>query len=818
MRRNVSCPSCGSPLHGESPLQLSSRAGSSGRGWSLRFLLVAGLSLCGLACVLLGGWVMIRSLAHVVTDVADQVAKEASPPQGTSSSSPAFNAPPAPSAAVGPETSREPALPRWHGTPPPVDDAATIVWQRYSPLLGDYELALPGEPAEEGERITILGKEVRARHIAASAPGISCKVIHLGRYWKPDEVSETQLLEAFFEFYVRRVGESDQLIVESVEDVQRDGAAGRLIRFASENGHPYRDVAEIYAWEGEAHAFVCTRGREVDISCEEKFFHSIRLGKQLAMKEKIDRVMKRRRDEDDEVRDVKTRCEWRVPPVPAPTTSRRLARKPLDMGEGRFQDARFTTPEVGVVAMLVEDEQQYYVQRHNLGSGRLISRFGVVEEAELLDIRPDGQLIAVQTGYEEGRVDQLDIWHCLASSQELIMSWTPERNSSLHYTQWAAFVGQKHFLTLSNLARLDLWELPKGTPQGMLEIDEDAPVALSHDRSYLATSRKQDIEFYDCQTLELIGRLEPFPLDETELSCMAISADGETIAVVFLRSRTRERPMLALWDLRDGSFLRALPIPVRVSQLQWCGTDHLLADEYLVDLQRGMVTWTYHPLPLANPPDSRYWFQGSDSAGLYLAAGTVPGEQVAEIIAGHVEAGPPLAASGQPVKLQVEIDVEPPSGVNIRDRLVEVFTKHVEIAGGSVSDSADVSLHVDLHEQDLGGTFPFVDQERGVTIDVPNRQLVVTHYYRDADGRARGQGSIAAGVATMVYTTQYREPAKEILDERWIELYQKLDQAYFPTVDEPKDRWSNYHGFGKSGFGDDRKTVYDKLRAARAAR
>lgn len=488
-------------------------------------------------------------------------------------------------------------------------------------------------------------------------------------------------------------------------------------------------------------------------------------------------------------------CVWRYQPDPVPSTPKRPASRPIKLEAHYAATFRFSSLDRGEVAVCCVTKQgNRNIQRLNILTGSRISQFEIEKRTELLDFRPDGQVLLLQTMGDGDDIPRVEVWKAQGNTDVRVASLDLFQRKFATVNE-AAFLGRNQMVT-STSKRFDFWELPTGKPLGSIEWSGFTPLVFSPTRRYLFGYLDQQIVCLDAETRECVGHLEQVPAETTGLAGAACNAEGTLLAASLMNRNASRAAIFALWDLTNGKLIRHFYVPIETYHHRWCSDRYILLGDSLLDLKHDLVVWKYWPEPLSGAPGNRFWFTANDRGGnRRLASLDAPGEAVEKAINEFLKRTPPLVKPGDTIALEVQAQARHPDGTDVTRTLTDIFTSKLERNGCRVGTGARVTLRVNLTDQSRGDALEFKSLSDGFT--VPNRLLVLTYAFVDRAGTELWQHSVSSAVPFLAFDVGPRgvDPATQLLNNRWKSLLDQARAAYLiPTVFP----WDEKRGIGSS--------------------
>ncbi len=355
---------------------------------------------------------------------------------------------------------------------------------------------------------------------------------------------------------------------------------------------------------------------------------------------------------------------WTYQQDMALSPAREFVNKRLKLSEGRLFDARFAGPEAGQVAVLMSlssgDGQistSRRVERVDMANSQVLGSFEVAADAQLLDFRPDGRVIAVKVpNTSNSRPDRLEIWSCSPEGDKRFMEWAVYEDHFSTRLAWGLFVGTNRLLTHGQYSRtLELWQLPDRQKLRSIEWKSEAYPPLSAQRKYVAVPRKDAVEILDTTDLTVAGRLPLTPGSPERLDGGAFDRNGTRLAIVL-------DDFIYIWNLENRQLVGRFPAKETAPGHRWLDQRYYYAGGHLIDLEEEATVWKYnHEHCLADSPDGRFWYAAVGPENRpYLCTTELPSRQVLSILEKALVAGVVLQP-GFTVSVQTKTEGNPRS-------------------------------------------------------------------------------------------------------------------------------------------------------------
>ena len=315
------------------------------------------------------------------------------------------------------------------------------------------------------------------------------------------------------------------------------------------------------------------------------------------------------------------------------------------------------------------------------------------------DLSVDGTMLAIVDPRGHKRVDVCSL--SLGSGQ---FGWIPSEDKTNSRLRWVGFIDAARLLTLDNVGKLVLWDVPSIRALYSLDGCKGVPV-FSPGRKTLALFTGRSIEMRDPATGELLGRFGG--RHTAVMYAGAFRADGKEFAAIV--QGTTGQTLLARWDVTTGELTGNQTVEMVTNDiyhnvLHYCGPDYLRYRDRLIDLKlkKTLIEYTQPGAWLSHPrssPDGRHWFVAAGpipTSPAVVASRSIPDKDCLEL-AKQLSVGDvtPFLAPGTTVRLRVDGAV--PSGdTEFLKQIADRVRSRLEQAGLTVSDTGKVSLTVKI--------------------------------------------------------------------------------------------------------------------------
>lgn len=415
----------------------------------------------------------------------------------------------------------------------------------------------------------------------------------------------------------------------------------------------------------------------------------------------------------------KKQVAWAVTVDPAPAV--KLPGRLLSLTEGHVDGVCFArAPATIAVAHLWEhvpraEKKPKFNTRHVLNICDL-ARGGQVKEVPLesSNSSADYEMLAVSPNGKQAllrllkRAERHSNWLQLIDLQSgaVASEWEPvpgDISSDLS----AAFIDDGSVVTAlkDNLTK---WNL---ADQSAMPVTAGSAFALSPNGKFIVAGTPDRLVFYVAATLEPCGELAC----RGKPAALAFNPAGDRLAALTLGTV----PTLQCWKIDDGAVTADFPLGIkyleiqRESQLQWCGSGHVLVNgKWLVDLSRGIAVWRYTASKiLASTPDERCWYTDNipASAGksrMGLCSLALPDAIVKQRVERIYSQARQIVGPGSQISLNVRVPQVP----NIPDyaqRVEAMIARQLAESQVTIAPGQAVMLEVSVTPSATGETHSF---------------------------------------------------------------------------------------------------------------
>lgn len=360
-----------------------------------------------------------------------------------------------------------------------------------------------------------------------------------------------------------------------------------------------------------------------------------------------------------------------------------------------IRGARFAGPGLGQVVLHRESrstaegrpESKFQVERLDLATGDKTSAMPIPEPYALCDASPSGNLAAIAFTETDRKVTRVDV--VALSPKKHILGLRPytedasnadtriraRSSDNAGEARTIALLNDERLLTLNPKGKLVVWDVATGGAVYYYE-KFGRLLAFSSDREHFVAVHKGNFRMFKATTGEVVGSLET-PFNGTYCRGAAFRADGAELCAVMDAGHDK---IVVRWNLTTGQVEQEFPISGDAlrgagneqsseKNLVYRGNEHLLvANEYLLDLNRRAVVWRYVNISdnvVIGNSDAKSWHclarGGDDEGAVTLIARDMPSQKVIAG-AGDVQLGEQLLLfPGGAVKLDVDL-----SGVGLQ--------------------------------------------------------------------------------------------------------------------------------------------------------
>ncbi|MFM9961321.1 MAG: hypothetical protein ACKV2Q_08850 [Planctomycetaceae bacterium] len=309
---------------------------------------------------------------------------------------------------------------------------------------------------------------------------------------------------------------------------------------------------------------------------------------------------------------------WNV--VPDPSASRELLKRPRILGQalnGAAADYQYaiTSTRLAVVdqprrsATSLSTAARLRV--YDTNSGEQLFESSVPPQTVALAISSDGRWLATTSG-----AGAISLWAFDAARPRL--TFTPHKAGGK--IQLCRFLEDGRLLVSSQESkdrhRVSLWKVPECEQVYDLELgtreihvlNMKAPFSIraakfSHSGRYLVIDEGDRFRFMEASTGKIVGDLanawaRTVLVDGDSWDQMPFSSDGRLFAV---RLPTGAFELLSVWDMTTGQLREQFSVarsnfyvmPGMSRDMSFCGPNHLLVEDRLIDLTHHAVIWSY---------------------------------------------------------------------------------------------------------------------------------------------------------------------------------------------------------------------------------
>ncbi len=406
--------------------------------------------------------------------------------------------------------------------------------------------------------------------------------------------------------------------------------------------------------------------------------------------------------------------DWKAAIDPAPARKPLVKSVPLQ-GKGADFALILFAPDAAQAAVLsasapseVVVQKQVRADRYDLLAGKNLGSLDLFSaeppQGQQLKIdaafSPDGALIAVKEPKDGKRVD---VWS-LADKKHFV-GWLPCEKEADAGVRWIGFLDAKRLLTLGAAGKLVLWDLPECKAVWAQDGCRGVPI-ISPGRKYFAIYTGTAIEMLTAAGDRVGGFTGPV---FTNVWAAAFKPDGKEFAAAV--QKQDGGTVLLRWNAADGVPIDEFPIAmisndIYHNELKWCGPDHLMNQNQLIDLNLKWVTFSYN-IPggggkhATGTPDGRHWFTfaGQANAPAVLMAQSFP-DAVSKTLAADVAAKrvQPVLSPGMTISVRVE-GAGPPGDADFHKRITENIKQSLGKHGLKVADQGQAALVISFQPE-----------------------------------------------------------------------------------------------------------------------
>ncbi len=399
---------------------------------------------------------------------------------------------------------------------------------------------------------------------------------------------------------------------------------------------------------------------------------------------------------------------WQAKADPAAAPKSKLAAKPIQF-KGKaidFAGVAFSGPETAQATILsaplineLGTKRNIKADRYDLATGKHLGSADLFafetpakgnRELKLEgELSPDGSLLLMK-GPNRKRID---VWSM--TDGKALFGFSPMDRGSPNTIQYAAFVDEKHILTMSG-GRLALWDVPSCKAVWWL-IGVAGQPALSPSHKQVAVCAGSSYDLFDVATGDRLGTFGGPGV--RMVGSAAFRPDGKQFAATV--NTADGKHTLTRWDATTGAVLGTYPMGVAPGEMSWAGDGHVMINSFLFDLDLGWMVCNYG-MPgfgrhAGSGPDGRHWYvvAREDQKPGTLTAQTLPDAFPKELARGIADKSIKAAcAPGMTVTLQIQAAV--PGVPDSQRRNEDMITSRLRAQGFKVGPGGELTLRVQL--------------------------------------------------------------------------------------------------------------------------
>jgi hypothetical protein len=382
-------------------------------------------------------------------------------------------------------------------------------------------------------------------------------------------------------------------------------------------------------------------------------------------------------------------------------------------------------------------------------------------------ISPDGTRLLVHRKSEPTR---LDLWN-LEDPKHLV-GWIPEQANAI---TWFEFLDRERVWTL-NKNRLVLWNVPEGKALYTCAGVEGRP-GLSAGRKWLAFVAKKQVEIIESATGELCGRLKPAAGWEVfGLLPPCFSSQGDVLVAPLGHL---DGAHLGIWDLTQGTFVKAIVAGKLAEPLCFLSPRNLLCGQYLYDLNclRPLRSYMQEYLLARECLGGKVWLCGAAGNPPNFTSTITPAELLDrptqdlcdQLARGQIR---PVVPPGAVFRLQMET----PGGKR-NDYLSGLLKEGLELRGFKVGNGG-YTLRMQFVEQAAGGVTR--KKSNGQLIGIPRYVIQVAISVLDGNGREIFSGGHTIDMPSAL-EVEAEDLVKDVLSYVWSATYRWILTYRPPT-------------------------------------
>lgn len=394
---------------------------------------------------------------------------------------------------------------------------------------------------------------------------------------------------------------------------------------------------------------------------------------------------------------------------------------------------------------------QRRIEVFDLERGARVAQFEMSPVVEPLAVAPDGGAILTVATPQRGR---LDVWDATKGAH--VVGWRPdpEGTPEARKVVWAGFVAADKVLTLMGDGRLARWTIPSCAADYVVEGVGPGPLALSPNRSLVASANGGVLRVHDTATGRLVGvgpEVDIGPNAANPTAPCAFRPDGGALAVA---GGTK----LHLVDLADGRVETIETGVPGVKTLAYSTNNYfvLLDNRVLFDVVKKAAIWNYTGIAThaVGSPDGAMWYAAGVGSNNALHGLGIPEPNVLETLRmANTPDIPAIVKAGASVSFAME-GVAPPKDADAYQReLRESYAAKLRASGLNPAEGGRVRFVLRMREGTTGETITFRNIGPGAfggpaTTSVPERTLDAELVLEDGAGPPISLGKHSLGNRT----------------------------------------------------------------------
>jgi hypothetical protein len=355
------------------------------------------------------------------------------------------------------------------------------------------------------------------------------------------------------------------------------------------------------------------------------------------------------------------------------------------------------SPASGIAAVMLSDstqggEPRLRVERLDLATGRSLNIVTLPLKLELLDLSPDGKLVAARTDvFGPGHAARVDVYQIDGETAVRLTTLMPFAQGKGNDKVDSAYFLDSDHLVLHGSAELLCVDFRKAVELWSAKTGLFTELALSPNQKYLAIGIRNELDFIEPLSGKPLGRIEA---DGHPRWSLAFKPDGRELAAAAADTVT-------IFDLTTGRASAEISaVGAAGSQVDWAADGYLLLDhQLLVSIAKQAVVWTYdgvgHAMhgKLAAMLNGRLYYSvdAQDRPGQshrwVIASIALPDPSVRDLL--RVIGEPRMALKpGMSISLDVAVDG------SIQQKVIDAVTAKLKANGVQIADNQPIKLSI----------------------------------------------------------------------------------------------------------------------------